>query len=181
MLIAGLTAIATWENIFPDRRDAMVLGPLPVRAHTILAAKVAASGSLLTIGIIAINCGMGIALPLLAGGLLHFPRIFVAYWFTVAGSGIFVFGAVLTLQGLLAAICREDGFCDSRQSFNSPDLLDFYRCGSFNAALAPPSGFASAQQHGVLMRWPVFWFFGVFCQTSGIFPIAVHTLALQDG
>src|SRR5206468_789052 len=28
MLIAGLTAVTTWDNIFPDKRDAMVLGPL---------------------------------------------------------------------------------------------------------------------------------------------------------
>jgi hypothetical protein len=83
MLIAGLTAVATWDNIFPDLRDAMVLGPLPVRPRTILAAKLASSASLIAIGVLSLNCGIGTVLPLLAGGLLRFPLILAAYWFTV--------------------------------------------------------------------------------------------------
>src|SRR5271166_3202785 len=43
MLVVGLIAVFTWDSTFPDRRDALVLGPLPVNARTILAAKVAAS------------------------------------------------------------------------------------------------------------------------------------------
>ena len=72
MLIAGLAAVATWDNIFPDCRDVIVLGPLPIRAYTVLAAKVASSASLLGIGVLALNCGMGIVLPLITGGIVHF-------------------------------------------------------------------------------------------------------------
>ena len=31
MLVVALIAVVSWDAIFPDRRDAMVLGPLPVR------------------------------------------------------------------------------------------------------------------------------------------------------
>ena len=110
MLIAGLTAVATWDNIFPDLRDAMVLGPLPVRSRTILAAKLSSSASLLAIGVFSLNCGMGTVLPLLAGGLLRFPLILAAYWFTVSAAAIFVFGAVLTIRGLLASILPQRWF-----------------------------------------------------------------------
>ena len=31
MLVVGLFAILSWDSTFPDRRDVMVLAPLPVR------------------------------------------------------------------------------------------------------------------------------------------------------
>ena len=42
MLVAGLMAVISWDQIFPDRRDVMILGALPVRSLTILLAKIAA-------------------------------------------------------------------------------------------------------------------------------------------
>ena len=55
MLVIGLLAVLTWDNTFPDRRDAMILGPLPVKPGTILLAKVTASASLLGVAILALN------------------------------------------------------------------------------------------------------------------------------
>jgi hypothetical protein len=34
MLVVGLFAVLSWESTFPDKRDVLVLGPLPVRAGT---------------------------------------------------------------------------------------------------------------------------------------------------
>ena len=110
MLIAGLAAVATWDNIFPDRRDVMVLGPLPVRVYMVLAAKVASSASLIGIGVLALNCGMGIVLPLVTGGIVHFPRVFAAYWFTDLAASVFIYGAVLTIQGVTAALLPRGWF-----------------------------------------------------------------------
>src|SRR5580658_1517786 len=42
MLVVGLFAVLSWESTFPDRRDVLVLGPLPVQARTLFCAKVAA-------------------------------------------------------------------------------------------------------------------------------------------
>ena len=47
MLVVGLFAVLSWESTFPDRRDVLVLGPLPVRAGTMFLAKVAAVASAL--------------------------------------------------------------------------------------------------------------------------------------
>jgi hypothetical protein len=179
MLIAGLTAVATWDNIFPDRRDAMVLGPLPVRPRTILAAKLTASGSLLAIGVLSLNCGIGTVLPLLAAGLLRFPRILVAYWFTVAGAATFVFGAVLTLQGVLAVILPQRWFLRLSAILQLAGFALFLSAWFFQPSFGSAAEFASAERHGVLTRWPMFWFFGMFCQTSGIFPITLPALALR--
>jgi hypothetical protein len=179
MLIAGLTAVATWDNIFPDLRDAMVLGPLPVRRRTILAAKLASAASLLAIGILSLNCGMGTVLPLLAGGLLRFPLILAAYWFTVSAAAFFVFGAVLTIEGLLAAMLPRRWFLRLSSLLQLASFALFLSVWLFQPSYSSAAEFASAQQQGILARWPMFWFFGMFCQTSGIFPIALTRLALR--
>ena len=178
MLIAGLTAVATWDNIFPDLRDAMVLGPLPVRPRTILAAKLASSASLLAIGVLSLNCGMGIVLPLLAGGLLRFPLIVATYWFTVSAAAAFVFGAVLTIQGLLAAALPRRWFLRLSSILQLASFALFLSVWLFQPSYGSAAEFASTQQQGTLSRWPMFWFFGMFCQTTGIFPIALTRLAL---
>jgi len=179
MLIAGLTAVATWDNIFPDLRDAMVLGPLPVRPRTMLAAKLASSASLLAIGVLSLNCGMGTVLPLLAGGLLRFPLILAAYWFTVSAAAFFVFGAVLTIQGLLATMLPRRWFLRLSSLLQLASFALFLSVWLFQPSYGGAAEFASAQQQGILARWPMFWFFGMFCQTTGIFPIALNRLALR--
>src|SRR4029079_4411356 len=55
MLVAGLITVVSWDSIFPDRRDIMVLGSLPLRSATILAAKGGASASLLGIAILPLH------------------------------------------------------------------------------------------------------------------------------
>jgi hypothetical protein len=61
MLVAGLVAVISWDNIFPDRRDVMVLSPLPVAPRIILLAKLAATGAVLGLAILALNFAVGVA------------------------------------------------------------------------------------------------------------------------
>src|SRR5215472_7202110 len=42
MLIAGLFSLLAWNAVMPDKRDALVLGPLPVETGTVFRAKAAA-------------------------------------------------------------------------------------------------------------------------------------------
>ena len=59
MLVVGLFAVLSWDSTFPDRRDVLVLAPLPIRARTLFLAKVAASGAALSITVAALNMGSG--------------------------------------------------------------------------------------------------------------------------
>jgi len=104
MLLVGLVAIVGWDSTFPDRRDVMVLSPLPIAPRTILFAKVAASTSLLGLAVLTLNFASGIAWPLFIGahhqsswGLF---QALGAYWLTMIGVGVFLYGSVLTIQGL---------------------------------------------------------------------------------
>ena len=63
MLVVGLFAVLSWDSSFPDRRDVLILSPLPVPARTIFAAKVAAVATALSISIGALNLMTGLAGP----------------------------------------------------------------------------------------------------------------------
>src|ERR1700728_4221927 len=45
--VAGLLAVLAWNAVFPDRRDCLVLGPLPVSTPVIIVAKLAAMATAL--------------------------------------------------------------------------------------------------------------------------------------
>jgi CubicO group peptidase (beta-lactamase class C family) len=63
MLVVGLFAVLSWESMFPDRRDVMVLTPLPVRARTLFLAKVAAVTTALSLTVFCLNFFPGLVAP----------------------------------------------------------------------------------------------------------------------
>src|SRR5262249_30339825 len=60
MLAVGLFAILSWGSMFPDHRDVLVLAPLPVRARTILLAKLAAIATALALVVLAMHAVAGL-------------------------------------------------------------------------------------------------------------------------
>src|SRR5262249_6571045 len=100
MLCIGVFAVLSWDAMFPGLRDVLVLGPLPVQAHTILSARVAAVATALGVAVVALHVPAGIAWPLALGG----ARLAFAYWFTMAAASAFLFGFAAAIQGLAAAL-----------------------------------------------------------------------------
>src|SRR5579872_2152103 len=98
MAVAGLFAVVAWNAVLPDRRDSLVLGPLPIRMRTILAAKTTAMLTGLGVTIFAANVFTGISFPPFGAG----ARASMAYWITMAATGLFVFGGLLAVQGVAA-------------------------------------------------------------------------------
>jgi hypothetical protein len=64
MTVAGLIAVLNWDSAFPDRRDVLVLAPLPVRASTLLLAKISALFAAPYLAMITLNLFIGFAWPL---------------------------------------------------------------------------------------------------------------------
>jgi hypothetical protein len=60
MLVTGLFAVLSWDSTFPDRRDLLVLAPLPVRARTFFLAKVAAVAAALAVTVGSLNLVVGV-------------------------------------------------------------------------------------------------------------------------
>jgi CubicO group peptidase (beta-lactamase class C family) len=63
MLVVGIFAVLSWDSTFPNRRDVLVLTPLPVRARTMFLAKVAAVGSALGLTVVLLHALAGLVWP----------------------------------------------------------------------------------------------------------------------
>ena len=63
MLVVGLYAVLSWDSTFPNRRDVLVLAPLPIRARTLFLAKVAAVITALILTVIALHVAAGFVWP----------------------------------------------------------------------------------------------------------------------
>jgi hypothetical protein len=183
MLVVGLITVITWDSTFPDRRDVLVLSPLPIAPRTILCAKVSASLSVLGLAVLMLNSATGLAYPLLLGPLhgspAGVPRFCVAYWFTMAAASLFLYGSVLTVQGFTALLLPRRIFLRLSAIlqlaafglflgvyFLSPTVLTFADCR------APGN-------HWWLACSPTYWFFALFNQLNGTLPSELARLALR--
>jgi len=179
MLVVGLITVVSWDNIFPDRRDVMVLSPLPVRPVTILVAKVAASGAIVGLSILALNIGTGFAWPLILAGFPGVLRFCPAYWFTMIAASVFLYCSVLTVQGFTALLLPRRIF------LRLSAILQLAAFGLFiGAYILLPSfttaaDLADARNHQTLASWPSYWFFALFNQLNGSLPPALAWLALR--
>jgi hypothetical protein len=102
---AGLISVLTWNAMFPDLRDCMVLGTLPVPLRKIALAKAAAAGTVLALALAAANAFTGPAFPFaIADTPGAVPVAAFGWWITNAGAGLFVFCAVQSFQGIASQI-----------------------------------------------------------------------------
>ena len=180
MLVIGLISVITWDSIFPDRRDVMVLSPLPVKASTILIAKIAATAALPGVAIVSLNFATGLAWPLLIGShansMWGFFRAFAAYWFTMIAASGFVYGSVLSVQGMSALLF-------SRRSLQVSAMLQIAAFGLtlgqyfLVPSLRTPAEMALPENHWALAWSPSFWFFSLFNQLNGSLPRQLDGLA----
>jgi CubicO group peptidase (beta-lactamase class C family) len=74
MLMVGLFAVLSWDSTYPNRRDVLVLAPLPVRSRTLFLSKVAAVGASLALTVGMLHWLGGIVWPL-ALGLQSTPKL----------------------------------------------------------------------------------------------------------
>jgi len=177
MLVAGLVAVISWDNIFPDRRDVMVLAPLPLRPRTILSAKVAASGAVLGIAALALNCAVSVALPLLLGGIPGFLPIAAAYWFAVVAASVFVYSLVLAVQGLTALLLPRRIFLRVSALLQLGGFILFLGAYFLLPYLNTPAAMVARENQRMLAWAPPFWFFGFFNQLNMSLPHGLIWLA----
>ncbi|WP_321471907.1 hypothetical protein [uncultured Paludibaculum sp.] len=173
MLVVGLFAVLSWESAFPDRRDVLVLGPLPVSPSTMFLAKASASAMALGVAVAALN-----GLPSFAWALSLSPpgyvlldlilapevyRTFLAYWLTVGLAGALVYGTVLCLQAVASGLLRRWLFLRASAPLQMGCFLVLV-IGYF--VPSPDPGYAPSQ-----------WFLALFQQMLGATNPAEATLA----
>ncbi len=105
MIVMGVVMVVEWDALLPDRRDYLILTPLPLSPFSVFTAKFAALGIFLSIFLSA-------AIVL---GVLLWPGVetrgsFVAvastHFGVLSAAGIFSALAVAVLQGVLSTVLR---------------------------------------------------------------------------
>jgi len=179
MLVVGAFTLLSWDSTFLDRRDIMVLGPLPVRVRTLFAAKIAAAASSLGLTVAAWNSIGGFAFPLAltppGSGPVGTIRFVVAFWVTLLAAGTFLYCAFLGLQAVAAQLPR-------RWSLQVSSVLQI---AAFSlllgvVCLQPSLDTAAALQapgNQWALAWlPPYWFTGLLSELSGAFPAESHVV-----
>jgi hypothetical protein len=167
MLVVGLFAVLSWDSTFPDRRDVLVLAPLPIRARTLFLAKVSAAASALGMTVLALHCLAGLGWP------FHFTprggngfRSLAAYWVTMTAAGTFNFCCVLGVQGLGAQLLPRRYFLRLSAFLQMAAFCWFMSSYFLEPSLDTPAVFAAAQNQRALWL-PSYWFLGFFQQLNG--------------
>ncbi len=168
MVVAGLFAVLAWNTALPDRRDALILGLLPVRTRTVFAAKAAAIASVLGGAVLALNIFSGFSYPFIAlpegAGALAALRSFAGYWLAMAAAGLFVCCGMFALEGLAALLLPYRHFLR---------VSSFLQLAAFFTILAA----WLLQPPGTPAWLPSSWFFGLQQELSGAAPF--HPLAAR--
>jgi hypothetical protein len=183
MTIVGLLATLSWESSFPDRRDLLVLGPLPVRVHTVFLAKLSALAGVLSFSIVSLNCFIGLVWPLFfsnpGAGLLGDIRAIGAYWLTITAASAFIFCCALCLQGAAALLLPWQlflRFSSLLQACAFTLLLGGYL---LEPSLESIPALTALANQGLLKHLPSYWFLGLFQQLNGSMQPAFALLAAR--
>jgi hypothetical protein len=178
MLVVGIFAILSWDSTFPDRRDIQILAPLPVRGRDIFTAKIAAAASAMGLTVLALNCLSGFVWPTALfhadSGHVNPLRFIAAFWITLPAAGLFLYCAILGVQGIAAQLPR--GWFLRISSF-----IQMAAFALFLGVIFLQPSFLTVQALGApenqrMLAWlPPYWFMGLFNQLSGAYPSAAMT------
>ena len=180
MTVAGLIAVLGWDSAFPDRRDVLVLAPLPVRASTLFLAKLSALFAAPCLAIIAFNIFSGFVWPLLfisRRGAIGVLRVLPAYWITIFVAGGFILFMVLAVQGLAANLLPRQLFLRLSAFLQAGSLCLLLSVYFLEPSLESPAALTAPENQRLLAWLPSYWFLGLFQQLNGSIHPALVPLA----
>lgn len=164
--VAGITSVLIWDAVFPDKRDVMVLAPLPIRPQTILQAKLASSCAVLGIAIIALNIlsitAWSFFLSILTGNYLLFPAI----WIAILAISLFVYGCILALQGAMSLLLPRRWFLQLSSLLQIAAFGYFLVSFFMTPGLNTPDQIAAPANRLLINSTPAIWFFALLRQMS---------------
>lgn len=178
MLVVGLITVISWDATFPDRRDVLILAPLPVLPRIILAAKVAASSAVLGLAVLALNAfpSLGATLSLSASyGLI---RSFAAYWIAMLATVVFLYASVLTVQGF-SALLLPRRICLRLSALLQIVAFAYFLCNFFMEPTLAVAAMALPANHQLIAWSPSFWFDALCLELNGALPSSLTWLATR--
>ena len=105
MITTGLLTVFIWDTLVFDKRDAMVLGPLPLSGRTIVGAKLAALATFLVGTALLVNVTSGLPFAFVTGGPEgHIARHLAGHLTGTIGGAVFIFCTLVIVRGLLVLV-----------------------------------------------------------------------------
>jgi hypothetical protein len=177
MLVVGLFALLTWDSTFPDRRDVLVLAPLPVRQRTLFAAKIAAAASALGLTVVAWNSLAGFVWPMAlaptGSGFVGTLRFVVAFWVTLLAAGTFLYCTVLGVQAAAAQLPRR-WYLRTSSFLQIALFILFLSVTLFQPSMNSAAALGAPENQRTLAWLPSYWFMGLLTGLSGVSPAEGH-------
>ena len=164
MVAAGGLGVVTWNSLILDRRDALVLGVLPVHGPTIVAAKLAALGAYVGIVTAGMHAGGSVSFGLILseGMPLSFAaRGIVAHFVASCLASMFMLFAITAVQGVVLTLTGPRVF--SRVSPALQLAVTALLLGTFLSLPAISAAVVSGSTgDSWLVLTPPVWFLGVY-------------------
>jgi hypothetical protein len=181
MAMVGIFTLLLWDALFPDQRDCLILGVMPVNTRMIFLAKLAALASALGLVIVAVNCFTGLICPFLivrdAAGLWTMLRSFAAYWVVIVLASVFVFLLLIGLQGAALQLLPHGGFLRWSSAIQMTSFFAILALYFLTPPLANREALAMPGNRLWYVIVPSYWFFGLFQVMTGARDAAQVALA----
>ncbi len=165
MITAAIVSVVQWQGLFPNRRDYLVLKPLPIRLYQIFVARFLSSLIIAVVVIVNLNLATSVLFPLLTSGRWQFPSFgthyVVAHAAATFGAGLFAFFAVGAMYGAVMNLLPPRAF--DRVSVFMQALLATAFVASVPYVLDMPNWYEriAARPHWMSL-FPPAWFLGLY-------------------
>ena len=91
MVVIGFVAVLEWDALFPDRRDYLILTPLPIKAGTLFVSKVGSLCIFLVLFSVFVNALPAVLYPLFFGrGIGQAIRFILSHALSVFAGNAFI-------------------------------------------------------------------------------------------
>ncbi len=166
MVVMGLLMTFKWDSLFPDRRDYLILSPLPIPPRRMFAAKVVALAAFLSLFVVGINFFSMIMAPAVYPNPMHLWSwrldAYAAHAMGVLGASLFTALFFAALQGVLINVLSPTAFrrISPRIQMLSITVLVmvFLTLPVFKQGIRP----LSERYPEVLSYFPFIWFLGLY-------------------
>jgi hypothetical protein len=170
MALAAAIAMLVWTSLTPDRRDALVLGPLPVTDGEQARGRLIAVGGLFALFVVAAAVPAGVTFTLVTMGGPETAGVMTrvaAHVSTVTLGAAFVFFGLVSLQLALAAVAGPRGVAAASWVLQAAAIVAVVSAVSFTSRLGDALLAGDAAGRLAVAGNPVAWFTGLYRWLSG--------------
>jgi hypothetical protein len=168
MAATGFLCVLAWDAMLPGRKDALVLGSLPIRARTLFAARLCALATFFFLFTNALNAVPGLLLPTLsitrADWLINWLQLALAQFAATMAACALVMLTAIALQAAMMVLLPWRIFQGASSVIQIGFLL-----GSFAVLFITPGTEHAVKPESWWAQWlPPYWFVGLWQQLGGL-------------